>query len=223
MAEARPAPARKRARPAAQPAAARGLSGRAEIVHAAARAFMTKGYSGSSIDSVAQELGCTKGRIYYEYKAKADLFFDVQDEAMQMNIRAVSTHARAAGPARERLRRMLEDQLALIMTELPFQRVLVQGVEMHLQGSTTPDQRAVLDLQIRRRDEYEKLFHKVISDGIKRGEFRPVNPRMFVKVLLGSLIWVTVWYRPRRDETPAAREALARELADYMLGGLTKP
>jgi AcrR family transcriptional regulator len=196
--------------------------GRKAIVHAAARAFMTNGYAGSSIDSVAKELGCTKGRIYYEYKAKADLFFDVQDEAMQMNIRAVAPHAAAAGPARERLRRMLEEQLQLIMTHLPFQRVLVQGVEMHLQGRTTPEQRAVLDRQIRHRDAYEKLYVKVLAAGIKRREFRAVNPRIFVKVLLGSLIWVTVWYRPRRTETETARAALARELADYMMEGLTK-
>jgi AcrR family transcriptional regulator len=183
---------------------------------------MTNGYAGSSIDSVAKELGCTKGRIYYEYKAKADLFFDVQDEAMQMNIRAVAPHAGAAGPARERLRRMLEEQLQLIMTHLPFQRVLVQGVEMHLQGRTTPEQRAVLDRQIRHRDAYEKLYVKVLAAGIKRREFRAVNPRIFVKVLLGSLIWVTVWYRPRRTETKTARAALARELADYMMEGLTR-
>lgn len=196
--------------------------GRKAIVDAAARAFMTNGYAGSSIDSVAKELGCTKGRIYYEYKAKADLFFDVQDEAMQMNIRAVSPHASASGPARERLRRMLEEQLLLIMTQLPFQRVLVQGVEMHQQGRTTPAQRAVLDRQIRRRDAYEKLYVKVLAEGVRRGEFRAVKPRIFVKVLLGSLIWVTVWYRPRRGETAAARAALAVELADYMMEGLTK-
>ena len=210
--------AERRARPAPGGAA----SGRGEIVRAAARAFMTNGYAGSSIASVAKELGCTKGRIYYEYKAKADLFFEVQDEAMQMNIRAVSPHAAATGPARARLRGMLEDQLQLIMTQLPFQRVLVQGVEMHQQGRTTPEQRAVLDQQIRHRDAYEKLYVKVIADGVRRGEFRKVNPRIFSKVVLGSLIWVTVWYRPRRGETPAARAALARELADYMMEGLTQ-
>lgn len=197
------------------------LSSRQEIVQAAARAFMTNGYAAVSIDAVARELGCTKGRIYYEYEAKADLFFDVQDEAMQMNIRAVGPHAAAKGPARERLRRMLEQQLILIMTHLPFQRVLVQGVEMHQQGRTTPAQRAVLDRQIRHRDAYEKLYVKVLAEGIRQGAFRNVNPRIFVKVLLGSLIWVTVWYRPRKEETDASRAKLARELADYMMEGLT--
>lgn len=164
--------------------------GRKEIVHAAARAFMTNIYPGSSIDSVAKELGCTKGRIYYEYKAKADLFFDVQDEAMQMNIRTVAPRAGAAGAAgaaRERLRRMLEEQLQLVMTQQPFQRVLVRGVEMrqmHLQGRTTPQQRAVLDRQVRDRNAYEKLYVKVLVEGVKRGKFRAVKPRIFVKVLL---------------------------------------
>jgi AcrR family transcriptional regulator len=200
----------------------RGEDSRAEIVRAAARAFMTNGYAGSSVDMVADELGCTKGRIYYQYKGKADLFFDVQREAMRMNREAVAPFVTGAGTAGERLRRMIESQLLLIMRELPFQRVLVQGVEMHLEGSTTPAQRKVLDALIRQRDEYETLFVKVIAEGVKSGEFRKVEPQLFVKVLLGSIIWFVMWFRPRKEDTAARAQKLARELAEYMLNGLSR-
>lgn len=195
---------------------------RTEIIRAAARAFMVNGYAGSSIDMVADELGCTKGRIYYQYKGKADLFFDVQREAMRMNMAAVEPHAKAAGSPFERLRTMVEKQVVLIMEQQPFQRVLVQGVEMHLEGSTTPAQREVLDLLIRQRDEYEQLFVKVVAEGVRKKEFRSLDPRIFCKVLLGSITWLTVWYRALDDDTPAKRQRLARELADYMLNGLGK-
>jgi AcrR family transcriptional regulator len=199
-----------------------GDDSRAEIVQAAARAFMINGYAGSSIDMVAEELGCTKGRIYYQYKGKADLFFDVQREAMRMNMNAVEPHARAAGSAHERLRTMVEKQIVLIMEQQPFQRVLVQGVEMHLEGSTTPAQREVLDLLIRQRDEYEQLFVKVVAEGVRKKEFRSVDPRIFSKVLLGSITWLTVWYRPHEQDTPTKRLRLASELTDYMLNGLCR-
>ncbi|MBN9428370.1 MAG: TetR family transcriptional regulator [Burkholderiales bacterium] len=193
---------------------------RYEIVRAAARAFMVNGYAGTSIDMVADELGCTKGRIYYQYQGKADLFFDVQREAMRMNIAVIEPYVNAQGSAYERLRSMIEKQILLNMAEQPFQRVLVQGVEMHLEGSTTPAQREVLNMLIQRRDEYEQHFVTVVSQGVKSGEFRAVDPRLFVKVMLGSIIWLTVWYRPRPDETQPKRERLASEMTDYMLQGL---
>jgi AcrR family transcriptional regulator len=195
---------------------------RTEIVQAAARAFMVNGYAGTSIDMVADELGCTKGRIYYQYKGKADLFFDVQREAMRMNMAAVEPDARAAGSPYERLRSMVEKQVVLIMEQQPFQRVLVQGVEMHLEGSTTRAQREVLDLLIRQRDDYEQLFVKVVAEGVRKKEFRAVDPRIFCKVLLGSITWLTVWYRPQDEDSPAKKQRLARELADYMLDGLSR-
>jgi AcrR family transcriptional regulator len=193
---------------------------RAEILEAAARAFMTSGYGGSSIDMVADELGCTKGRIYYQYRSKAELFFDVQKEAMRMNIAAVAPFVRDSAPALDRLRNMIERSIVLIMVHLPFQRVLMQGVEMHLHASTTPPERKMMDFLIEQRDEYERMFIKVVTEGVRNKEFRQVDSRLFVKALLGSIVWVTVWYRPGSD-TQLRREKLASELADYMLLGLS--
>ncbi len=118
---------------------------------------------------------------------------------------------------------MVEKQVVLIMDQQPFQRVLVQGVEMHLEGSTTRAQREVLDLLIRQRDEYEQLFVNVVDDGVRQKEFRTVTPRIFCKVLLGSITWLTVWYRPQEEDSSAKKLRLARELADYMLNGLVRP
>jgi hypothetical protein len=108
----------------------------------------------------------------------------------------------------------------LIMEQQPFQRVLVQGVEMHLEGSTTPAQREVLDLLVRQRDEYEQHFAKVVGEGVRKKEFRTLDPRLFCKVLLGSITWLTMWYRPPSEDTAAKRQRLAGELADCMLNGL---
>lgn len=193
---------------------------REEIIEAAARAFMNKGFDGSSIDMVADELGCTKGPIYYNYKSKADLFFAVQQEGMRMNMEAVRPLAMAAGPAGERLQQMVERQVLLIMSHLPFQRVMVQGVEMHLEGSTTVAQRETLDGLITQRDDFEKLFVRVVKEGVKSGEFGSVDPGIFVKVLLGSITWMTMWYRPKDGETQAKRTKLAKEITRYALNGL---
>jgi AcrR family transcriptional regulator len=196
---------------------------RSEILKAAAEAFMTNGYAATSIDTVAEVLGCTKGRIYYQYKSKADLFFDVHREAMRMNIETIEPIAAGEGTPVERITRMLEAHVRLIMTELPFQRVSMQGVEMHVFGSTTPRQRQILRKLIDMRDHYERLFVAVIEEGIASGDFRPVEARMVVKPLLGGLNWMTVWYRPKPRETEEARRQLARQMTEFLLNGLVRP
>ena len=194
--------------------------GRAAVLDAAARAFMREGYTATSIDDVADELGATKGRIYYYYRSKADLFFDVHRESMRQNLEGAGAIAREAGSPVGRLERMVRAHALLMMTHLPFQRCSVLGVEMHLAGSTTRKQRETLRQIIALRDEYEGLFVRVVEEGIAAGEVRELDAQLVVKAILGALNWITVWYRQRETDTDASRARIADEIAAYLINGL---
>lgn len=191
-----------------------------EILCAAAEAFMQNGYAATSLDTVADLLGATKGRIYYCYKSKADLFFDIHHEAMQLNLGAIRPIATRGGSAAERLRGMVSAHLDLIVQHLSLQRVVVQGVDMHLSSSTTPKQRVLLESLIAMRDEYERLFVLVLNEGVAAGEFRKIDVKIVVKFLLGSLNWATVWYKPRPKQTAREHRRFVTESTDYLLNGL---
>jgi len=193
---------------------------RMEVLQAAATAFMQNGYAATSIDTVAEVLGATKGRVYYYYRSKADLFFDVHREAMTINLNVIGPLATADLPPREKLRNMVVAHCYLVMDHYPFQRVSTQGVELHLTGATTPDQRRTLKKLIEMRDEYEGHFLSVLQEGIERGEFRFSDPRIVVKAMLGALNWMTLWYRPRSGETVETRRKIANEHADFVLMGV---
>jgi len=193
---------------------------RQEIIEAAAKAFMEQGYAATSIDTVAVQLGATKGRIYYHYRSKADLLFDVHRESMRMNLAAIRPIAQMGCSATDRLHQMARAHAYLVINHLPMQRVSVQGIEMHLSGSTTPEQRKVLNALIDMRDTYERCFIDVLAAGVATGEFRTLNPRRVVKPLLGALNWMTMWYQPSPSETDETREVLAQEHADFVLAGV---
>lgn len=194
--------------------------GRAEILDAAAEAFMTKGFAATSINAVASALSCTKGRIYYQFESKSDLFFAVHREAMLMNLNAISGIAAGDGRPIERLRRMIHAQAMVIMKRLPFQRASAQGLELHLAGSTTAQQREVLHSLVVMRDRYEKIFVDVVEKGIQCGELRPFDSKFAVKPVLGALNWMTVWYRAAPGESDENREKIAGEMADFLLRGV---
>ena len=194
---------------------------RSAILDAAALAFMTKGYAATSIDDVADILSATKGKIYHHYRKKADLFFDVHKRGMEMDLAAVQSAAdRSHVNAIEKLRAMVMAHITVIMDHLPYQRVAVQGLEMHLAGETTASQRTVLAEILVLRDQYETLFREAIQQVLDEGHAPQQQLHIVVKAFFGALNWTTIWYRPRPDQSEEEKLNVAASIANFAIRGL---
>lgn len=194
---------------------------RTEILDAAALAFMTKGYAATSIDDVADILSATKGKIYHHYRKKADLFFDVHKRGMEMDLAAVEAAAALKhANAIEKLRAMTLAHIYVIMDYLPYQRVAVQGLEMHLAGETTAAQREVLAEILVLRDQYETLFSSTIKQALQEGHAPEQDIQIVVKAFFGALNWTTIWFRPRADQSDSEKQAVADSIATFAIRGL---
>lgn len=191
---------------------------RVAILRAAAELFMQFGYAATSIDAVADSLGATKGHIYHYYRSKADLFFDIQTAAMTRLLESVEPIARRKDPAVQRLADMALRHTEIILTDLPMQKVAVQGLERHLfAGAAGMRQlRAVIKL----RDDYEQIFAEVMDQGIRDGLVIDLPPKLLAKPFFGAMNWATVWYSQRRLQSPEAVEEIARVLAGCALRGI---
>ena len=198
-----------------------GADPRSEILDAAALAFMTKGYAATSIDDVADILSATKGKIYHHYRKKADLFFDVHKRGMEMDLAAVQTAATQPHTnAVEKLRAMTMSHITVIMENLPYQRVAVQGLEMHLAGETTASQRAVLAEILVLRDQYESLFREAIQQALNESNSPEQHLQIVVKAFFGALNWTTIWYRPRSEQSETEKQDVAATIATFAVRGL---
>jgi AcrR family transcriptional regulator len=49
----------------------------AQLIRAAGKVFMKKGYSAATTEAIAREAGLTKGALYFHFKCKEDIFFAV--------------------------------------------------------------------------------------------------------------------------------------------------
>lgn len=193
---------------------------REEILRAAAELFMEFGYAATSIDAVAERLGATKGRIYHHYRSKADLFLDVQVAAMNRLNEEIEPIARGAGRAAERLAAMALRHTQVLLTELPMQKVAVQGLERHLLGNSPAAKR--LRSVMKLRDDYETMFAEVIDQGIREGDFVDLPPKVATKPFFGALNWATVWFSQRRLQSAEAVDDIAHTLAAFAMRGLLK-
>lgn len=194
--------------------------GREKILSAAAIAFMERGYSGASIDDIAGAIGVTKGFIYGHYASKADLYFAVQETALQRIDAAVRREFQAGGRPDALARRMAFVHVTEILSDFAAAKVGVQGLERSLMRSAGARERRNLARNLRARDDYEAMFREVVSRGMVEGLFRKGPAGLLTKGFLGALNWVTLWFDPNRPTPPAKKLEIARALADYAVSGL---
>jgi AcrR family transcriptional regulator/alkylation response protein AidB-like acyl-CoA dehydrogenase len=194
-----------------------------EILDAAADAFTQQSYDATTLDYIGDAIGVTKGSIYYHYRSKADLFAAVYQRAMEMNIDTVTPISNQPGVrAIDRLYRMVYAHALQVMRHLSYQRVAVQGLEAHLLGRVSEEQRTRLNEVIALRDTYEQLFLRAIEEAIDAGELPQQSARMAVKPLFGAINHTTMWYQPRPGETATDRDRIAGYLATFVISGFQR-
>ena len=193
---------------------------RLDILQAAAKCFMERGYAAASIDEVARSLGATKGRIYHHYPSKSDLFADEFRVGMEMNFEAIEPLRRLDGPALPRWCEMARAHVIQMITTRAFQRAVWIGVEMHLRGATTPEQRDVFEDLIGLRTQYGNYFRETIAAARDEGSMRFDDLSIANQLMFMTLNSPIFWYRQRIGETRAEIEDLAGQVVAFALGGL---
>jgi AcrR family transcriptional regulator len=193
---------------------------KSEIIEKAAECFMEKGYQATSVDDVARRLGCTKGKVYYYYATKTDLFLDVHREGMARLFGAVEPAARSGGDSLAVLAAMLLAHAQAMLEHQTYETVVAQGVQVHRYASTTAEQRAALDEQIASRDRFENLFKRQAELARRDGTLGKIDVSVAVKMMLGALQWSIIWYRPEADKGPQARKRLAEKMVKPLIEGL---
>jgi AcrR family transcriptional regulator len=193
---------------------------REEVLDAAAEAFIARGYAATSIDDVADRLGCTKGRIYHYFRTKGELFLGVHRKALDLAIAAILPVMGEDGTAQQRLFDMCVAHARLMIEQTSFMRLAAQHAEMNLATEGRTREEAVGEI-FALRASYESYFEKVIAQGVASGEFRPVDATLMARAALGTLNWMSVWYqpgRPGRQRTDVRH--IPQEFATFIVAGL---
>lgn len=192
----------------------------AEILSVAARYFQERGYEATSIDDVARGVGATKGKVYHHFRSKADLFAAVFRSGMAMLAEAVEPLLERECRAVDKLRLLAEAHTETILKTRAYQRVVWEGVEMHLRGATTPSQREALDALARSRNVYEEMFRPVMEAARRDGDLDYPNVSIALQLFLMTLNSPVIWYSPRPRETDADRRNIVHQTVDFAMAGL---
>jgi TetR/AcrR family transcriptional regulator len=181
---------------------------RKEILHAALRAFREKGYHGTTLDDIAERFGVRKTALYHYFPDKEAILYACHQESLG-ELDRIIRGTRGLATAGERLAHVIREHVKVMTDTLEGSPLAFEVTAL------SPErQRAV----IAGRDRYERALRRIIARGVADHEFRPLNPKIAVFAILGSINWISRWYRP---EGALHAEELGREFAEHLVGGLT--
>ena len=183
-----------------------------QLLEVATYLFKEKGYHDTSMQDLADALGMQKASLYYYIESKQDLLYRLLDRAFAL-MRIQIDEIYASGlPAAEKLRQALTNHAVTVMDNLNLISVYLNEYR------NLPPRRLRQVLRVRKH--YEQGLMQIVQDGIANGDFRPVDVKMTVFSLLGTLNWTHQWFSP---EGALSSQQVAAILVDLALYGLVAP
>jgi AcrR family transcriptional regulator len=182
---------------------------REELTRIAARLFAERGYQGTSLADLADELGMQKPSLYHHIASKEDLLWEVAwagAEAFHAGLDGVPADA----PATERIRLALRAHLAVVAEQLDVATVFVREWRF-LSG----DRR---DRFVAERRRYEERIRELFRDGVDGSELRTdLDVATAALLFLSAANWAYAWLRPGTG-TDELADRLFAALLDGMRG-----
>ena len=183
---------------------------REAILRSVANVLRNSRLSSLTIKEVADELGMTKGNLYYYFKDKQDILYHCHMRSMEISLRALEAAQALGHTPAEKLRILLVRHIRGIIDD-GFGGILQTDLE-----KIRPAQRKQY---IVKRDELERGVRTLIEGGVKAGELECENVKLAGFAILGGINWIPKGYRP---DGPFTSEQIAEEMADYYMRGLRR-
>jgi AcrR family transcriptional regulator len=162
---------------------------RDQILRTAADLFRECGFPATTLDDIAKPLGMSKASLYTYFRAKEEILAAISRETIESFTRELSLVLGSDLSPEDKLRRIVREHVRFVIANRSFLTVFFSE-EANLPARFA---RALAA----QKDRYDKGVESVVADGIRRGVFRDVPPRLVVFGLLGMVNWVYKWYNPR--------------------------
>ncbi|MDV6013497.1 TetR/AcrR family transcriptional regulator [Haloechinothrix sp. LS1_15] len=196
------------------PAATRGRARSGEVparlVEAATELFAEHGFESTSVQSIVDAAGVTKGAMYHYFDSKDDLLYEIYGRLLRMQTAQLERIAATDRPLVERIRHATVDVVETSIANFDDTKIFWRSLhQLH------PDKQAQVRAERRR---YHERFLALIKEGQDSGEFRDDIPAdLVVDYHFGSVHHLSTWYR--KDGRLSATD-VGEYFADLLLAAL---
>ena len=178
------------------------------ILSSAAKLFAEKGYLGTGMRDLEDEVGIRRGALYYHIGDKENLLYEICSTSVQdLNV-GVQQIVEGDGTPEEKLRAIARVLIDAVVEKNDTVTVFFRDW-MWLDGARK--KKVLAD-----RDKFEAMVESVFQEGIQQSGWVDRGPLM-TKVSLGMLNYTYLWFRPSGKVKAGD---LADLLVDTLLDGL---
>lgn len=184
----------------------------AALIAAAVEVMAVHGYHGTSVRDIAAAAGSSAGVLYHHFDSKHGLLVTILDRGMDRLVRATEQALYdAPDDPVQRLRAIVGVH---VRVHLEAQRESLLGTsELR---SLEPAARALV---VSKRDAQQRMFDRVVRDGVARGVFVTPFPDEAARAVTTACTAVATWYRPggalRGDEIVARYQRIALDTVGH--------
>ncbi len=183
---------------------------RDRILQEAVKLFYERGFTGTTLDDIAAELGVTKPFIYTHFRSKVELLAALCQPTIEMSLEAVAKAAEAPGTPTERLYRAMAD-FAKVVLQRQANIAIFFREEKNLS-------REALDAINMLRKKFDRDLSGLLREGVAVGEFAIPDVNVTALALGGMISWAYTWHRPEGRLSPEDVCGTLAELALKMVG-----
>ncbi|MDP3750010.1 MAG: TetR/AcrR family transcriptional regulator [Phenylobacterium sp.] len=184
---------------------------RALILGQAAALFAELGYAASTMDELAERTDLNKGTLYYYYKSKSDLLYELALGANQQAV-AIAEASGAQESAVDQLSNFIEKMVSWVYANRNIAVIFIKEQSFFIRVLDT-EQFAVVS---RTHRSYMRLLYGMISEGVESGAFRRCDVVTIGRAVSTILFSIATW-----RSTSLTEAAVAEQMKLLFLDGLT--
>ncbi|MBH3362882.1 TetR family transcriptional regulator [Pseudomonas sp. URMO17WK12:I11] len=182
-----------------------------EILSSAATLFAEKGFRAITINDVAASLGYTKSVVYYYFKNKNEILWQIFNRMHQCYEDTIVGILQEDLPTDETLKKILWQHALNVMQRKDWTAIYFRD-----ESELEEPQRLLIR---KRKREYDKMIEGVYQRGVDEGLFKPVPTHIAVSGFMGMCNWLHTWFDENGKMTA---EQIAETYVDMMAGGYRK-
>lgn len=160
---------------------------RERIIEEAVKLFYARGFTGTTLDDIAAELGVTKPFIYTHFRSKVELLGALCAPTIELSLRAVENASRLAGSPPERLHRAIVDFTRVVLSRQANIAIYFRE-EKHLAPEALAEINAL-------RKKFDRGLSRLLTEGVEAGAFHVADVHLAALAIGGMISWAYTWHR----------------------------
>jgi AcrR family transcriptional regulator len=154
---------------------------RTQILDAARKCFVEKGYFPTRVDDIAKEAKLSKGGIYFHFEGKRQIFEALVKQEYKNSEAFLNEMSAKTGSYEEMFENLARYYLDFFKDRPDYPRFFMVMGEMAGRDESVRNMLAAL------QREYTKVISRIIQAGIDSGALKPVDPEATAMLLKGII------------------------------------